>query len=134
MNKLLYKKPEGMTNAQLEKIRRICQDEVQKREELKRERFLKEFIGKYYKYKNSYSCPQEEKDYWWLYIHIIEVKDGWLRVFEFQKDQYGKIIIEDNATMSSPTPDDKYIECTVEEFYREWQNMMDNINLPSGLV
>jgi hypothetical protein len=39
-------------------------------------------------------------------------------------------MIEDNAIMSSPTPDNKYIECTVEEFYREWQNMMDNINLP----
>jgi len=35
MNKLLLKKPENMTPIQLEKIYKICWDEIHKREELK---------------------------------------------------------------------------------------------------
>jgi hypothetical protein len=126
MAKLLCKKPEGMTDTQLEKIGRICWDEIQKREELKKEKALKEFIGKCYKYRNCYSCPQEEKDYWWLYIYVKEIKDGYLTCQTFQKDSDGKIMIDLNSEMHSI--DNNYILCSKEEFDSSFERIMIEID------
>jgi len=126
MNNLLYKKPEGMTNAQLERVGRICWDEIQKREELKKEKVLKEFIGKYYKYKNSYSCPESATDYWWLYVRVKEIKDYHLVCQTFQKDKYGKIMIDLNYEMHSI--DNNYILCSKEEFDSLFETIMIEID------
>jgi hypothetical protein len=126
MNKLLYEKPQGMTNAQLEKVGRICWDEIQKREELKKEKVLKEFVGKHYKYKNSYSCPESETDYWWLYVRVKEIKDYHLVCQTFQKDKYGKIMIDLNSEMHSI--DNNYILCSKEEFDSSFERIMIEID------
>jgi hypothetical protein len=52
-------------------------------------------VGKCFRYRNSYSCPKDESDRWWLYQRIIEIdRRGWLRVFMFQRDRDGKLEIE----------------------------------------
>jgi len=126
MNKLLLKKPENMTPIQLEKIYKICWDEIHKREELKKEKALKEFVGKCYKYKNCYSCPQEEKDYWWLYIYVKEIKDGYLTCQTFQKDSDGKITINLNDTISNVS--DRHILCGKAIFNLEFEKIMVEIS------
>jgi len=30
-----------------------------------------ENVGRFFKYRNSRSCPSEESDYWWIYIHVV---------------------------------------------------------------
>jgi len=120
-----------MTIKQLQKVYNDSYVEIQEKQNTKKNKEMKRFIGKYYKYRNCYSYPQEEKDYWWLYLYVTKVEDGCLHVFEFQKDSCGKITIEDNARMGAIY--EKYIECTVEEFYGAWKDLMDNINLPPGL-
>lgn len=115
-----------MTNTQLEKIGQICWEEVRKREELKKEKALKEFVGKCYKYKNCFSCPQEEKDYWWMYICVKEVKDGCLVCQTFQKDKYGKITINLNDKISSMN--DNYILCGKATFNLEFEKIMVEIS------
>jgi hypothetical protein len=52
-------------------------------------------IGKCFRYRNCYSCPKTDQDYWWLYTRVTAcAKDGWLVTFNFQVDQHGDIWIE----------------------------------------
>lgn len=58
---------------------------------------LSKYIGKCYKYKNSY---QNEKP-WWLYIKVIGVEHNYLKTIECEKDCYGKIEIRKYQTSTS---------------------------------
>jgi len=31
---------------------------------------FEKYIGTYWKFKNYYSCPEKESDYWWLYRYL----------------------------------------------------------------
>jgi hypothetical protein len=83
------------------------------------------FIGKYYKYRNSYSCPKEN-EYWWIYQKITNVDEhGILYSLQFQKDIFGEIRINshENTYMIN------WIEITEKEFLEELKKIVDEINL-----
>jgi type II secretory pathway pseudopilin PulG len=51
-------------------------------------------IGKTFRYRNSYSCPEKASDYWWLYAKVTKLDgDGSLKLFTFETDKYGHIKI-----------------------------------------
>ena len=51
-------------------------------------------LGKTFKYRNCYSCPEKPSDYWSLYAKVTKVdKDGYLKVFTFETDRHGHINI-----------------------------------------
>lgn len=57
----------------------------------------KQLLGKCFKTRNNYSCPEKPSDYWWLYCRIIKVdKDADMRGFKFQTDKRGAIFIDPN--------------------------------------
>jgi hypothetical protein len=71
---------------------RIKLDRIEKVE--RREEAAK-ILGKCFRTRNSYSCPEKPSDYWWLYCRITSVgKDGDVRGFEFQTDNRGQIFID----------------------------------------
>lgn len=71
-----------------------AREKVWKIEAAERYEKAKGLLGKCFRYRNSYSCPEGEKDRWWLYMRVTEVaKDGWLTVFSFQTDKNGAIEI-----------------------------------------
>lgn len=119
-----------MTLKQLKKINHSSWVEIQEKENSKRNKALKEFVGKCYKYRNCYSCPQEEKDYWWMYICVKDIKDGYLVCQTFQKDSDGKIIINLNEKISSVS--DKHILCGKATFNLELEKMMVEIKVKSN--
>lgn len=52
-------------------------------------------VGKTFKYRNSYSCPEKASDYWWLYAKVTKMDtDGTLSLFTFETDKCGRIRIE----------------------------------------
>lgn len=52
-------------------------------------------VGKMYRYRNSYSCPEDEADYWQLYTKVLSSNDhGSLSVLNFQTDKDGRAEIE----------------------------------------
>jgi hypothetical protein len=55
---------------------------------------MRERIGFCYRYRNSYSCPQTDADYWWMYVKITGVIDGAYQAVNAQKDSYGKVSVE----------------------------------------
>lgn len=55
----------------------------------------KALVGKYFTYRNCYSCPKTEADYWPLYLRIDGCdKDGVLRGVSFQTDSNGDVRVE----------------------------------------
>jgi len=53
-----------------------------------------------WKYRNCYSCPQSEADYWWLYERVLSVSpDGTMSAHRVQIDRDGRLEVEaDRAT------------------------------------
>lgn len=51
----------------------------------------KKLQGTFWKYRNCYSAPNKESDYWWMFQHVVEVKpDGLMLIHEFQIDSNGE--------------------------------------------
>lgn len=51
-------------------------------------------VGRYFKTRNSYSCPEKPSDYWWVYAKVTKMDDaGFLYTTEFQIDKNGDINI-----------------------------------------
>lgn len=55
-------------------------------------------LGRFFKYSNSYSCPEGPQDRWWLYAHVIGATGGTVEMERFQTDKYGKIEVEPRYT------------------------------------
>lgn len=66
---------------------------------------FKKMEGKYFKYRNNYSCPEKPSDYWFMYTKVTEVKpedvymigDGptcYYNGWSFQTDKNGEIFIK----------------------------------------
>jgi hypothetical protein len=57
-------------------------------------------IGKCFRYRNSYSCPKDDSERWWLYRRVLRMSaSGRLLVFQFQTDHCGQITIEPGSTV-----------------------------------
>lgn len=85
----------------------------------------KKYLGKYFKYRNSYSCPENENDYWFVYSHIVGISnDCDLIVNSFQTDKYGKITIQ----IKKEIPESVIgVPCTPKEFILQYEKMLKNI-------
>jgi hypothetical protein len=73
-------------------LRRL-QTKVWEEHQKKQTQKAQKLVGKYFKFRNSYSCPEGEKDKWWLYTAIIGVKDGCCVAIDFQTDKNGDVSI-----------------------------------------
>jgi hypothetical protein len=65
--------------------------------------FKMKYEGRYFKYRNSFSCPEKESDYWWMYVRVDKVDNiHWMKGITFQTDRDGKISVEqDKSIMES---------------------------------
>lgn len=92
-------------NRKEELQRELKEIEEQERKDLIEKEFpnFQNLIGKFFKYENSYSSPEEPSDYWWVYRKVISITpddlyigreniaSSYCRVVSFQKDKYGNI-------------------------------------------
>lgn len=52
-------------------------------------------VGRTFRYRNCYSCPEDDADYWWLYTRILSSDEhGSLSILNFQTDKNGRAEIE----------------------------------------
>ena len=70
-----------------ERLRCLEEDRFE-REQLPR---LQAKIGSCYRFRNSYSCPAKEADYWWLYAKIVAVAGRHFRVLLVERTNDGKV-------------------------------------------
>lgn len=70
--------------------RRRLSDEIHKIENKERRDENAKLVGKFFKYRNNYSCPEKNSDYWFLYSTFTKQDSvGYLRELSFQTDKYG---------------------------------------------
>lgn len=77
-------------------------------------------VGRFYKYHNSYSCPEKPSDRWWLYIRVESVDGYCIKCLKFETDKYGKVEIEPRHNLSFRLGDG-YQEITAAEFNKAWR-------------
>jgi hypothetical protein len=79
MSKLEEKK------AEFKKLQQEIWD-LERKERLERDLpEMRKLVGTYWKFRNSYSSPKEERDYWWKYRLVIKVtEEGYLEVAEIE--------------------------------------------------
>jgi hypothetical protein len=64
-------------------------------EDSERAAINKSHVGRFYRYRNCYSCPETDADYWWLYIAVTGVDEyGNLQGWSVQTDKDGKLTLE----------------------------------------
>jgi hypothetical protein len=106
---------------------RVIRDKIDRIESAERIELANKVVGKCFRYRNCYSCPQSDADYWWLYRRVTMVDShGWLRVFDFQKDKDGKIWIEPESRAMSPQSLGEPI--TLKQFQHAWKTLANTIN------
>ena len=132
-----------MNNSLSEKRRRL-QEELKETIQLEEKEIIKKhfpefqkMIGKCFKIRNNYSCPEKLSDYWFLYVRITDIKEEDLYVsnsgeclsnysgFSFQTDKYGRVNID--------TKDRGYVHSLGEEipeleFEKAWNKMIKRIH------
>lgn len=86
-------------------------------------------IGKFFKYRNCYSCPEKPSDYWYLYRAVSgQKRDGALVGWDFQQDKYGAITIKAlrHEYALSMGSDSGWREIERKEFIRAFQKKVVN--------
>jgi len=127
----MSKKLEELRTKQKKLREEICQ--LQEKEDYQKNKSL---AGKFYKYRNCYSCPEGPEDYWTLYIMVLGVQpDGWVDTMHIQTDNEGKISITQQGNGGAIFFDsvgDNYIEIHRDEFLEVWFKMNDKLKAILG--
>jgi hypothetical protein len=85
----------------------------------------KQYEGKYFKFRNNFSCPEKPSDYWFIFYRVDEViSPDFCYTTAFQTDKYGVITIERKKQnhLNLLT-----IEITKKEFNNEYNKMFRKI-------
>lgn len=106
----------------LESALTFCCEQIEEYENKEAIPSLKEkFEGKYFKYRNSFGCPKEEYDYWYIYVKIHEVRDDTSMIgFVFAINKHGELSAKLDKDIN------QYLcetEITREEFKTAYSNM-----------
>jgi len=84
-------------------------------------------VGKYFKYRNCYSCPESDSDYWWIYARVDSLSESNTPVvIQFQTDKYGMITIETDKNQF--TMSNGWTVISEAEFSREWKKIKGHID------
>jgi polyhydroxyalkanoate synthesis regulator phasin len=120
--KIMYTNKINEKEKQIDALR----DEVQK---LKEKRWMEEeypkakkLEGTYWKYRDSYSCPDNTENFWWLYQRIIKVLDEHIMlVQEISVDKDGLLTATANRTFYRRKNRDGWIKIT----RKEWKKVIN---------
>ena len=103
-----------------EKINKLNKEKsplVEELEDIKDEKRTEElgkYIGKCYKFKNSYSYDKP----WWLYLKVVGATPDFVEVIGCEKDIYGKITIK-RDTISMETLERRIYEKTFNKMFKK---------------
>lgn len=100
--------------------------EVMAREEREKTEANRATIGKCFKYRNCYSCPEKPSDYWWLYARVERLDDGGNPIgWSFQKDKDGVMQIAHLQRVHQMFGG--WVEITTHEFYVAYAALLSKL-------
>lgn len=83
-------------------------------------------VGKTFRYRNSYSCPEKPSDYWTMWAKVTRMgEDGILYATQFQTDKYGNVDIKFDQCIHHAQ---YYTPCPKAEFNKAWRALLKKLN------
>ncbi len=97
----------------------------------KDEKKNQKLVGKCFKSRNSYSCPEADEDYWWIYGKIISIEEGThantdVYMDKFQDDKKGTIGFQINDLTFWPGSGD-WVEISEREYVNAKAKVLSRI-------
>ena len=123
------------TDKQVEKLQKIIYDarqELNKIEDERKANEIKPLLDKCYRYRNNYSCPEKDSDYWWIYMKIIKIDGPNVTSMQFQTDKYGKVIIVGNCSLYGLNSG--WEEITNTAFIRAWKLLFGKLTIVNKII
>ena len=122
-----------------EKLNQIEENERLALQEINYPEICKKYLGKCFKVRNNYSCPEKASDYWFLYLKVTEIKkedvyqtsngvSATYSGYSFQTDKYKNVNVrKENGYIH-------YLgeEITQNEFDEAWNKMINRVNSIKG--
>ena len=108
--------------AELYKQIRVLRAETLAIEAAERQAKNSALVGKCFKMLNSYSCPQTESDYWYVYTKVLDTD---LNTFTFQDDRSAEFHIR--IELGQYYADSDTVEIHPAEFESEWVKLLERI-------
>lgn len=117
-----------------EKLNQIEDNERLALQEKNYPEICEKYLGKCFKVRNNYSCPEKASDYWFLYTKVTEIKkedvyqtsngvSATYSGYSFQTDMHKNVNVrKENGYIHSLG-----IEITQKEFDKAWSKMLDRI-------
>lgn len=83
-----------MTVQEAERVLELAHGVIGRHRDNEQRRKNAAHVGRFYRYRNCYSCPQRESDYWWVYHSVLSIDEhGSLNGWSFQTDKDGKVTV-----------------------------------------
>lgn len=89
------------------------------------EKESRQYVGRYFKTRNSYSCPQGDEDYWWLYTKITGFEGRANSGFQFQRDNDGRSSTDHRKANIYLRAD--YVEISRGEWDEAWSCFLSDL-------
>lgn len=119
------------TKAKLQRQASRAHEKLRAIEEAERKAVSLKLVGRCFRFRNSYSCPSEPSDYWWLYAVVTGVGAfGHANAFMFQTDKHGKITIDARDMFTG----DGWQEIKAEEAALAWTDVQQAIKDSGALA
>ena len=107
---------------ELKKKINTLRDHLWKIEAAERKKENDELVGKYFRYRNSYSAPSKK---WWIYHKVIKSSDSYtVTAFSFEINPYNGASVEMKEIVVGVLGQ----ACTEETFYDAWHKTVSWIN------
>jgi hypothetical protein len=109
--------------AELELVAKKANQALGRAQEKRANELNKALIGKCFRYRNSYSCPEKPSDYFWFYVRVLSANGYGVTCHTFQTDKNGRIEIEWSSHRSSYHGglSDGYRPITRAQFDKAWR-------------
>jgi len=112
--------------AELEEREREIRTELYRLRGIETQERNRSLVGRCFKYRNSYSCPEKPSDYWWMYTKVMKLKGANIICWQFQTDRDGKIEIEFARSYYNHMVGDQ-VEISESEFNKAWRSIQKKI-------
>lgn len=88
----------------------------------------KKLVGKCFRYRNCYSCPEKPSDYWWLYMRVTKADGYWLYAQQFQVDKNGACSFDPKRMLHNV--DGNYEPITKAAYDKAWKQFEKAFKAP----
>lgn len=112
---------------QLERQRAELNERISEIREAEAEKVSAQLVGRCFKYRNNYSCPETDADYWWLYFKVTGFEGARLTGVSFQRDVYGEMRVDPNAGAYNHMSE--YVEVDSTEYVRARADFLTTLNV-----